>query len=718
LLAIALALVAAVAGAASPGASKAQRGLVAAYDFEERAGATVTDASGHGNVGTISGATRTTSGRYGRALVFDGRDDFVTVADSASLDLTNGMTLEAWVRPTDLGDSWRTAVIKEQSNALAYALYAHTGGRGPSGHAHIGGSDRRARADVSIAADRWTHLAVTFDGSSIRLYRDGSQILSESADGGIATSGGPLRVGGTGLWREWFAGTIDEVRVYNRPLTAGEIGADMRVRAGAPATRPNKKAGKTKTAVKRKVDRRAPTAPSRLVRRASTRTSVTLAWRGSRDNTRVTGYGLYRNGKRVKTIPRRTGVVRRLRCGTRYTFAVDARDATGNRSRKARLRARTAACAASPTPPSTPRSGAASVYVSTSGSDSSPCSASAPCRGFDRAYRVARPGEIIEVGGGTYERQTIEKDSGKTAAEDVLFRPAAGASVTLGGLNIRGSHVEIRDMRLAGDGAVGSDPIDTRDVTLRNITGRSLFLRADDTRVIGGSYGGFNGCESGAPEDGVKLWSDSNRGADGIVLDGVRIHDIRRTGCDRHTDCIQIYSGTNHTIKNSTLVNCPTTGIIARPSGSSQKLENITIENNYFGPVLDGSEAINIGTAPDRCSGIVIRHNTVVNDSSSFDCRTAGGAAGSLVEGNIIRVGGDDDAVFRFNVFRPGSARPGIGAIGCSPAYRNAAAGDWRLAAGDRCARGRGNPSSHPATDAEGEPRPQGTVDAGADEVQ
>ena len=418
--------------------------------------------------------------------------------------------------------------------------------------------------------------------------------------------------------------------------------------------------------------------------------------------------------------PSKTGTVRGLRCGTRYAFAVDARDAAGNRSPKTRLRAGTAKCAASsPSPPPTaPPTGTATLFVSASGSDSGPCSSAAPCRSFDRAYRLARPGQVVDVAAGSYDRQTIEKDPSKAAADDVLFRPAAGATVTLGGLTVRGSHVELRDMRLVGDGSVGSDPIDTRDVTLRNLTGRSLFLRADDTRVIGGSYGGFNGCDSGMPEDGVKLWSDGNRGANGIVLDGVRIHDIRRTGCDRHTDCIQIYSGTNHTIKNSTLVNCPTTGIIARPSSSSQKLENITIENNYFGAVLDGSEAINIGTAPDRCSGMVIRHNTVASESSSFDCLTASGAPGSLVEGNIIRVGSDDDAVFRFNVFRPGSARPGIGAVGCSPAFRNASAGDWRLAASDTCARGRGNPSSHPATDAEGEQRPQGTVDAGADEIR
>jgi len=73
--------------------------------------------------------------------------------------------------------------------------------------------------------------------------------------------------------------------------------------------------------------------------------------------------------------------------------------------------------------------------------------------------------------------QSIEKDATKTSTADVLFRPAAGATVTLSSLSISGSHVEVRDMRLTTDGSVGSSPIDTRDVTLRNLSGRSLFLR-------------------------------------------------------------------------------------------------------------------------------------------------------------------------------------------------------------------------------------------------
>src|SRR5947208_4131388 len=92
--------------------ARAQTGLVAAYSFDEGAGTTVADASGNGNTGTINGATWTTAGRYGSALVFDGTSTSVTVANAGSLRLTTGMTLEAWVYPTG-ALTWRRAVIDE-----------------------------------------------------------------------------------------------------------------------------------------------------------------------------------------------------------------------------------------------------------------------------------------------------------------------------------------------------------------------------------------------------------------------------------------------------------------------------------------------------------------------------------------------------------------------------------------------------------------------------
>ena len=122
---------------AATGASAAGSGLVASYDFDAGSGSVLADRSGNGNNGVLSGATWSKSGKYGGALTFDGVDDWVTVADSSSLDLTKGMTIEAWVNPAALSGSWRTVAVKEQPDQLDYALYAHTNQDGPSGHVFV-----------------------------------------------------------------------------------------------------------------------------------------------------------------------------------------------------------------------------------------------------------------------------------------------------------------------------------------------------------------------------------------------------------------------------------------------------------------------------------------------------------------------------------------------------------------------------------------------------
>jgi hypothetical protein len=92
-------------------------GLVAAYAFNEGTGTAVTDSSGNNNTGTIgSGVTWTTQGRYGSALVFNGTSGRVTVNDAASLRLTNGMTLEAWVNPSVVSGTWRDVIYKANDN--------------------------------------------------------------------------------------------------------------------------------------------------------------------------------------------------------------------------------------------------------------------------------------------------------------------------------------------------------------------------------------------------------------------------------------------------------------------------------------------------------------------------------------------------------------------------------------------------------------------------
>jgi hypothetical protein len=205
-------------------------GLVGAWSFDETSGTTAGDASGRGNAGLISGAARTT-GRYGNGLRFDGVDDWVTVEDDATLDLSRGMTLEAWVRPTSPAPVWTTVLLKEQANQLAYALYASTDAGVPAGHVYTEG-DIALRGPAALPLDQWSHLATTWDGSTMRLYVNGVEVASMPLEGTAIESSGPLRIGGNAVWSEFFVGMIDEVRVYDRALTPAQIVADRDTRIG------------------------------------------------------------------------------------------------------------------------------------------------------------------------------------------------------------------------------------------------------------------------------------------------------------------------------------------------------------------------------------------------------------------------------------------------------------------------------------------------------
>jgi hypothetical protein len=200
--------------------------LVGAWNFNETTGTVANDASGRGHTGAIDGATRTAAGHSGGALSFDGINDWVTIADTNALDLTTGMTMEAWIRPTAVGTAWRCVLIKEQPNDLVYTLYAGNGAGRAATHIFTT-ADLGVSGTAATALNAWTHLASTYDGTTLRLYVNGTQVATRAVTGAMRTSTGVLRIGGNSIWSEWFAGLIDDVRVYNRALTATEVQADM-----------------------------------------------------------------------------------------------------------------------------------------------------------------------------------------------------------------------------------------------------------------------------------------------------------------------------------------------------------------------------------------------------------------------------------------------------------------------------------------------------------
>lgn len=219
-------------------AAWAQSGLVAAYSFDEGAGTTVGDSSGNANTGTITNATWAASGKYGRALSFNGTNARVSIPSSASLNLTTGMTLSAWVNPSVSRTAWSDVIWK--ADALYFLEATSTnGGRPAAGAKNASGTWTNAYAPSALPVNTWTHLAATYDGSFIRLFVNGIQVAATARTGNLLTSTQPLFIGGNTIYGYHFAGLIDEVRVYNRALTQAEIQNDMNRPVGGAGAAPS-----------------------------------------------------------------------------------------------------------------------------------------------------------------------------------------------------------------------------------------------------------------------------------------------------------------------------------------------------------------------------------------------------------------------------------------------------------------------------------------------
>jgi chitodextrinase len=319
-------------------------GLVAAYGFEESAGSQVADASGHGNTGNITNATWTT-GRFGSALLFNG-NGMVTINDAPELRLTTAMTLSAWVNPSQVASAWRDIIYKGND------VYFLEGMSEPNAVPAAGGKFGTTGESVAVTYGTsplpvgvWTHLALTWDGATLRLYVNATQVASQPQTGALDVSTNPLEIGGDSTFNQHFHGSIDEVRVYNVALTQPQIQADMSTAVGGGGTS----------------DTQPPTDPSGLTATAAGSTQINLSWTTSTDNVAVTGYRIERcqgasctNFAEVATPTGASHSDTGLAASTTYRYRVRANDAAGNFSGYSNVASATTAAAQDTQPPTDP----------------------------------------------------------------------------------------------------------------------------------------------------------------------------------------------------------------------------------------------------------------------------------------------------------------------------------------------------------------------------
>jgi len=157
----------------------------------------------------------------------------VTVADAPSLGFRAGFTLMAWVRPRQL-DRFQTVVMKDSATqTIPYGISAtRDGASAPS----LRGGGAQATGASAVARNAWTHLAGTFDGTTYRLYVNGTLTASDNGPQPAVTQQS-LSIGSNSMWPtgEGFDGLIDEVKAWNGPLTTSEVVAAKDARIGDPA---------------------------------------------------------------------------------------------------------------------------------------------------------------------------------------------------------------------------------------------------------------------------------------------------------------------------------------------------------------------------------------------------------------------------------------------------------------------------------------------------
>lgn len=209
--------------------SSLSRGLVGHWTFDgKNMVSNVADSSGQGNTGRLilgatgNTATTTTMGVLGQALLLDGVSDEVVVGAPVTTQITN-VALSAWVYWKGVS---QTAVIVYNGNSGSngYGLFVSNGacGSGSEIGVLIGGVSCDAVAsNTTLPSNRWVHLVLTRDTTTWRLYLDGAEIDTGTTNPNTPTT--RTVMGGNGLGANAFNGSIDDVRVYDRALSAEEV---------------------------------------------------------------------------------------------------------------------------------------------------------------------------------------------------------------------------------------------------------------------------------------------------------------------------------------------------------------------------------------------------------------------------------------------------------------------------------------------------------------
>jgi hypothetical protein len=296
-----------------------QNGLIAHWALDEGSGAILRN-SVNSDTGSLAGGTSWIEGPHNAAVQFNGSTGYAALP---SIDIPSSrVTLAAWVRITNYPANTDQRIISKSIGSAEQAhhwMLSHVrqGNRNLLRFRLRTGSNTSTLIASSgdLPTNTWFHAAATYDGANMRLFLNGVEVGRAAQSGTIPSDTSvPLNIARSPDGSNYLAGALDDVRIYNRALTAQELTALMEV-----DSEPSE-------------DTTAPSVPSGVQATALTSRSVRVSWSESTDDTSVTGYRIRRNGSAVTTASGLEWTDTTALPGTTYSYAVSAFDGAGNES--------------------------------------------------------------------------------------------------------------------------------------------------------------------------------------------------------------------------------------------------------------------------------------------------------------------------------------------------------------------------------------------------
>jgi hypothetical protein len=187
----------------------------------------VRDVSGNGNTGTLTNMSRDlnpVAGKVGQGMSFDGTNDYVGIPYSSTHSFgTNNFTLSAWIKGSAFGSNNRilSNYRAEVDGRRGYIFSVNSGIL----TGYIGSGTPNLTSSTTLQAGTWYHVVMVREGDVARLYingvTDGSPAAGMAAKN--ATSDGTLDISADTENSWFFNGSLDDVRIYNRALSATEV---------------------------------------------------------------------------------------------------------------------------------------------------------------------------------------------------------------------------------------------------------------------------------------------------------------------------------------------------------------------------------------------------------------------------------------------------------------------------------------------------------------